>query len=96
MIRKSKKARFSLQREIFKKLNLDSRRNFSSLGHESQKKKTSLFRFLEQRGFWYYFIKTFKKILSESNLLPGNELRITLKNPSWSSKGHVIKITTSF
>jgi len=27
--------------------------------------------------------------------LPGNELRLSLKSPSWSSKGHVIKITAN-
>lgn len=32
----------------------------------------------------------------ESNLLPGNELKLSLKSPKWSSKGHVVKITRSF
>lgn len=31
----------------------------------------------------------------ESNLLPGNELKLSLKSPKWSSKGHVVKITRS-
>ncbi len=31
----------------------------------------------------------------DSNLLPGNELRLSLKNPAWSSRGTVIKINAN-
>jgi RNA helicase (UPF2 interacting domain) len=43
-----------------------------------------------------YYINFFNvHHLLESNLLPGNELKISLKSHNWSSRGHVIKITAS-
>ena len=69
------------------------------MGNESKKEKIGLFHLFQQRRFRYknqFLInKTYKFNKKESNLLPGNELRISLKTPAWSSKGHVIKITAS-
>jgi regulator of nonsense transcripts 1 len=41
-----------------------------------------------------YFVFSSKEDF-ETNLLPGNELKISCKNPNWSAKGHVTRITTS-
>ena len=31
----------------------------------------------------------------DTNLLPGNELKLSCKDPNWSAKGHVVKVTAS-